>query len=215
MMSRIFVALFLCVAAFNANAGLFRIDAIDPNVDGWSGPGPTPTSVSISFLMDTGTASYTMIKVPNKDRLGQFESSMAGSILDVSVDGRSLIHNDPAAATFGGDNPAPNCTLCSGQALVAGFILTSATNYLNLQIDTHHTATWADLVASSDPTGLLLKTYTPSGLPAFQISGTWGSLQAGASRIAISAVPEPSTYGMLLVGMLIVGGVARRKLGAN
>lgn len=214
MLSKLFAALLLCAAALNANAGVFRVDAIDPYVGGWQGPGPTPTSLSISFLMDTRAASYSITQLPGQDRLKDFHSLMTGSILDVSVDGQSLIHNDPAKTFFGGDNPAPHCTQCIGQDIVAGITLTGAANSLVLQLDTHHTATWAELVASSDPTGLLLRTYTPSGLPAFLISGDWGVLQAGARRITISAVPEPATYGMLLAGLLIISSIASRKFGA-
>ncbi len=36
-------------------------------------------------------------------------------------------------------------------------------------------------------------------------------IDAPAARITVSAVPEPATYGMLLAGMLLVAGAARRR----
>ncbi|MBJ7313536.1 PEP-CTERM sorting domain-containing protein [Rugamonas sp. CCM 8940] len=36
-------------------------------------------------------------------------------------------------------------------------------------------------------------------------------IDAPATRITVSAVPEPATYGMLLAGMLLVAGAARRR----
>lgn len=213
MLSKLFAALLLCAAALNANAGVFRIDAIDPYIGFWSGPGSAPTSLSISFLLNTGDASYTMTQIPGKDLLHEFHSTMSGTILDVSLDGNSLIHNEAGVGAFGGDNPVPNW-LCCGTNLVVGTGVITPTNSVTAQFDSHHTATWNELVASADPTALLLSTYDHSGIQAFFVKGPWGSLGAGVSGVSITAVPEPSTYAMLLAGLLIVGRVARRKFSA-
>ena len=65
-----------------------------------------------------------------------------------------------------------------------------------------------------------LYTYSPAGQPSSGLSLVDGSANAsaltfGALQVySISAVPEPATFGMLLAGLLLLGGLHARKRGA-
>lgn len=60
-------------------------------------------------------------------------------------------------------------------------------------------------------------TDTPSAAWAYTTSpGAWTAMTTGftgapAARITVSAVPEPATYGLMALGVLVVGAAARRK----
>ena len=67
---------------------------------------------------------------------------------------------------------------------------------------------FADTVTSS---GTLESTVVPSGFP-FPYSGANATLQLWASLWAVSGVPEPENYAMLLAGLGLIGFVARRRV---
>jgi len=67
---------------------------------------------------------------------------------------------------------------------------------------------FADTVTSS---GILESTVVPAGFP-FANSGAHASLQLFASLWAVSGVPEPENYAMLLAGLGLIGFVARRRV---
>ena len=66
---------------------------------------------------------------------------------------------------------------------------------------------FADTVTTS---GTLESTVVPSGFP-FPYSGANATLQLWASLWAVSGVPEPETYAMLLVGLGLLRFAARRR----
>lgn len=72
--------------------------------------------------------------------------------------------------------------------------------------DLTNTALWKQ--ANAAGRGVSYTTFTPSNSNGFAFNGT--SLQY---NVNVAAVPEPESYAMLVAGLLMLGTVARRRLG--
>ena len=195
-LSKIAASLLLSGLAAHASAGTVVIDTYGPGDDatGWAsqlGQGFNPAQ-NLAVAFDIGSATTIQSLLTSIDGLGGVTVGImtrAGAV----PTGSSWLYSTHLT------DPLFNTTLTP-----TGWNLAAGSYWLVAQADAGFSGQWQS------------GTDTPSAAWAYSTSGTWQAVNTGftgapATRITVSAVPEPSTYGLMFAGGLLLAAVARRK----
>nr|WP_315396136.1 FxDxF family PEP-CTERM protein [uncultured Duganella sp.] len=170
-------------SAFAAPLGTTEV--IKLNSDGDGGFNAHFGSTYSKFDKDkTFTDFYSFVLSTNFDSSTSLTSSYLSStsIKDLQITGFSLLKYDP----------------------VSNSILTTYDGVNKTLAETNPTDTWQLTAKGLSAGNYYLKV---DGL----VLGTGGGAYGSDLTIAVSAVPEPETYGMMVAGLGLLGFVARRK----
>jgi hypothetical protein len=176
-------------------------------------PGGTPYSLYISFTA-TGTQSAGIPSTGSFTSLNYTLLGAAGitTFADSNSDGIFEVTGGPTVTLASGSLLGPgsvSLTSGAGGLLPAAQIFTSfVPNPAFAGFFVNPNATQRlDMTAAFTNTGTVI-TQFPLSNGAFRLSLNGGG---GNATFAISAVPEPDTYGMLLAGLGLFGFIARRR----
>ncbi len=192
-LSKLAASLLLCGLVAQAGAQTVVLDTYHPDIgylEGWPTQLGQGRSVAAAFSLSSATSIQSLLTTIYGS--GGVTLGVLARTGDVPT-GSNWLHSIHLL------NPEENTTLTpSGWTLAAG-------NY------------WLAAVADDGFEGQWQSaTNNPTGIWAASTDGTWStmtSLDTGmpGARITVSAVPEPSTYGLMLAGGLLVAAAARRK----
>jgi len=192
-LSRIAAALLLCgLAAHASAAGTVVIDTYGPgdDVSGWASQLMQGQNLAIAF--DLGSATTIQSILTSIDGVGGVTLGILARSGSVPT-GSSWLYSTHLT------DPWANTALTP-----TGWNLAAGSYWLVTQADANFAGQWQS------------GTDTPSAAWAFSSSGNWQAVTSGftgapATRITVtSAVPEPSAYGLMGLGVLVVGARLRR-----
>ena len=184
----------------------------------------TSSPATAAFVIDTGTPVSTIntnnwVLAPNQSLAGQFTLGTATQITSVEgfINGSG---GSDITVTIYSDGPLPS----SANALFsASFASTASANpglWQGVSGQTWNLAAgnyWVGF-ASNGPDGMIDGAPSPLSAYAFTLNGDWvnsplnfGVRIAGDSVIN-NAVPESSTWAMMILGFGLVGGMMRRRV---
>jgi hypothetical protein len=197
-LSKIAASLLLCGLAAHANAaGTVVINTYGPgdDVSGWASQLGQGQNLAVAF--DIGSATTVQSLLTSIDGVGGITVGIMTRQGDVPT-GNSWLYSTHLT------DPWANTALTP-----TGWNLTAGSYWLVTQADAGFAGQWQS------------GTDTPSAAWAFSSGGSWQAVNTGftgapATRITVtSAVPEPSTYGLMFAGGLLLAAVARRKSNAQ
>lgn len=189
---------------------------------------------TVTVVNDYDAASLSQFNAFIQDGNGYFDNAALDSFvlnggtlvqlpwsLDRNTDysGALRLISDPSSITYGSPNPGVT-VLNSTSYLLNGVSLPAANSYnIGYEIGTSFTGNGNAVLAWNDGSALLAESsYGAGHVVSFNlhlITSDSNPLNADWSNQvvynAIAAVPEPETYAMLLVGLGLMAGVARRK----
>ena len=192
-LSKTAAALLLCgLAAHASAAGTVVIDTYGPgdDVSGWASLLGQGQDIAVAF--DIGSATTIQSILTSIDGVGGITVGILARQGNVPT-GTSWLYSTHLT------DPWANTLLTP-----AGWNLAAGSYWLVTQADAGFAGQWQS------------GTDTPSAAWAFSTSGNWqqvntGFIGAPATRITVtSAVPEPSTYGLMALGALVIGARLRR-----
>lgn len=192
-LSKVVASLLLCGLAAHASAsGTVVIDTYGPGdaVDGWASQLGQGQDLAIAF--DIGSATTIQSILTSIDGVGGITVGIMARSGAVPA-GNSWLYSTHLT------DPWANTALTP-----TGWNLAAGSYWLVTQADGDFAGQWQS------------GTDTPSAAWAFSSSGNWQAVNTGfigapATRITVtSAVPEPSTYGLMGLGLLVVGARLRR-----
>jgi hypothetical protein len=195
-----------------ARMSTFSNDGLPTSIPTAGFPGGTPYSLYISFTA-TGTQSAG---IPSTGSFTSLSYSLLGAtgittFADSNNDGIFEVTGAPPVTLATGSliSGSTSLTVGAGGLLPAAQILTSfipnpafAAFFVNPNATTR-----LDLTAAFTNTGSVI-TQFPLGNGDFRLSLNGGG---GNATFAVSSVPEPDTYGMLLAGLGLFGFIAGRR----
>lgn len=193
-LSKTAAALLLCgLAAHASAAGTVVIDTYGPGdaTDGWAsllGPGQ-----DLAVAFDIASATTIQSVLTSIDGVGGITVGILARSGSVPT-GASWLYSTHLT------DPWANTPLTP-----TGWTLAAGSYWLVTQADGDFAGQWQS------------GTDTPSAAWAYTSAGAWQAVTSGftgapATRITVtSAVPEPSTYGLMFAGGLLLAAVARRK----
>lgn len=191
-LSKIAASLLLCgLAAHASAAGTVVIDTYGPgdDVSGWASLLGQGQDLAIAF--DIGSATTIQSILTSIDGVGGITVGIVARQGNVPT-GTNWLYSTHLT------DPWANTPLTP-----TGWNLDAGSYWLVTQADAGFAGQWQS------------GTDTPSATWAFSSSGSWqpvdtGFIGAPATRITVSAVPEPSTYGLMALGALVIGACLRR-----
>ncbi|MEO6281119.1 PEP-CTERM sorting domain-containing protein [Roseateles sp.] len=197
-LSKIAASLLLCGLAEHAGAQTVVFDSYAPGneVLGWTTPLFQGQDVAIPFDITTATSIQSILT-----SIERFEGT-AGVTLGILSrqgavpTGASWLYSTHLA------NPVANTLLTP-----AGWSLAAGSYWLAAVPDAGFDGQWQSGIDS--PAVATAWAYSPDGVWTAMNSAFIG--QPAARITVLSAVPEPSTYGLMFAGGLLLAAVARRK----
>lgn len=204
-LAKVASALLLCGLAAQAGAQTVVLNSYGPDVDfldGWPNPLKAGNSLAVPFQIDSATSVQSILTAiernPDWDSTG-------GVTLGVVTRSGALPASGSWLYSTHLDNPVVNTTVTpTGWSLAAGnywLVATADAGFAGQWISAtqDYSGNWAYTTA---PGVWTEETSTFLGMPGVRITVT-------------SAVPEPSTYGLMVAGGLLLAAVARRKSNAK
>ncbi|MFT7724481.1 MAG: PEP-CTERM sorting domain-containing protein [Roseateles sp.] len=193
-LSQTAAALLLCGLAAQAGAtGTVVIDTYGPGdaTDGW--PSQLMPGQDLAIAFDIASAATIESILTSIDGVGGITVGILARIGSVPTAGAWLYSTHLS-------DPWANTPLAP-----AGWTLAAGSYWLLTQADAGFAGQWQS------------GTDTPGAAWAFSSSGAWQAVDTGfigapATRITVtSAVPEPSTWGLMALGALVVAGARVRR----
>lgn len=198
-LSKIAASLLLCgLAAHASAAGTVVLDSYGPDItflEGWPTPLALGKSVAVPFDISSATSIASILS--SIDGVGGVTVGILARTGAVPA-GPSWLHSTHVV------DPWANTTLTP-----TGWTLAPGSYWLAAVADAGFEGQWQS--ATNNPTAHW----------AASTAGAWAEVNSTyigmpAARITVtSAVPEPSTYGLMFAGGLLLAAVARRKSNAK
>lgn len=205
-----FVSAALATGAFVTVLSAAAVCPLTSLNDAASGNG-TPDATGCGVLITFGASGSPTISVTGTAAIDNSEDTTVGVINNSSNTVSSLtLHATDASDAFGindGDGIESGYTITNGVAVGSG----GATGYEG------PTSTFDLSGVDSSGGGTLVVNFAPGIAPGgnsyFSLEGDPATAGGGISVGPSSGVPEPSTYGLLAIGLLGLLGVAKRRFG--
>lgn len=196
-LSKAVATLLLCGLAAQASAQTVVFDSYAPGnaVNGWTTPLFQGQDIAVPFTLASATSIQSILT--SIERL----DGTAGVTLGVMSRSGSVPTGTAWLYSTHLANPVANTLLTpSGWALAAGDY------WLAAVADAGFDGQWQSGIDSPD--AATAWAYAPGGVWTAVNSSFIGQ---PAARITVSAVPEPSTYGLMFAGGLLLAAAARRR----
>lgn len=204
-LSKVAAALLLCGLAAQAGAQTVALNSYGPDVDyldGWPTPLKAGNSIAVPFAIASATSVQSILTAiernPDWDSTG-------GVTLGVVTRSGALPTGASWLYSAHLDNPVVNTTVSP-----AGWALAAGNYWLVATADAGFAGQW--ISATQDYSGNWAYTSAP-GVWAEEASTFLG--MPGVRITVTSAVPEPSAWGLMCAGGLLLAAAARRKSNAQ
>ncbi|MBI3349908.1 MAG: PEP-CTERM sorting domain-containing protein [Burkholderiales bacterium] len=202
---KVAAALLLCCLAVHASAQTVVLDSYGPDItflDGWPNPLTAGNSIAVPFQITNATTVQSILTAIERN---PDWASTGGVTLGIAARQGALPTGAGWLYSTHLNDPAVNTTVAP-----KGWSLTAGSYWLVATADAGFAGQW--ISATQDYTGNWAYTTVPGVWT--QESSTFLGMP-GARITVTSAVPEPSTYGLMFAGGLLLAAVARRKSNAQ